>query len=442
MSDDPQQAELSALRARVAALEAGPRRQRHRLRSFAAVALILVAAVLTPLSMVAVWASQEIGDTDRYVATVAPLASDPAVQDAVANRVTTALVQQIPVDALLSGLPTSSLPRVGSALDTSLTSALTSLIRSLADKAVRSSAFATVWTEANRRIHSSLDKALTGAGGGAVQLTGNAVTIDLAPVVDQVKQLLVDQGVTAAGRIPEVHTQFTVATDDRIGKLKTGFRLLQLAGVWLPVIVLLIAAAGVLLAVRRRRALVTAALAVAAGAVVLGVALVAARAVYLDSLPTGVSADAAAAVFDALVHFIRVSVRTVAVLGVAVALGSWLSGPGGSAQRVRSVWSSGLGAAHHAAARTGMRFGPVAPWLRRHRLWVNWALLAAAALILAFWSHATAGVIVALVLGLLLALALVEFLAEPVEPVEPAEPVEPTARTEPGPDGSAPVPAP
>ncbi|MGW3415525.1 hypothetical protein [Streptomyces sp. NPDC000888] len=62
-------------------------------------------------------------------------------------------------------------------------------------------------------------------------------------------------------------------TSDSIGKAQKGFRLLQLAGFWLPVLTLLLAAAGVLTAVRRRRALVVTALAVAAGAALLGLAL-------------------------------------------------------------------------------------------------------------------------------------------------------------------------
>ena len=40
-------------------------------------------ALLAPLSIVASWAHDEISDTDRYVETVTPLASNPAVQKAI-----------------------------------------------------------------------------------------------------------------------------------------------------------------------------------------------------------------------------------------------------------------------------------------------------------------------------------------------------------------------
>ncbi|WP_194896383.1 hypothetical protein [Catenulispora pinisilvae] len=55
----------------------------HRIRSIASALLLALAALLAPLAVASVWMADEIGDTDRYVATVAPLATDPAVQNAV-----------------------------------------------------------------------------------------------------------------------------------------------------------------------------------------------------------------------------------------------------------------------------------------------------------------------------------------------------------------------
>lgn len=95
-------AELAALRARVAELEARAPARRPRARSFLAVLLVLVAAVLTPLSIVSTWAKNQIGDTDNYVAMMAPLASDPDVRAAVTDRVTGAVMKHLDVKALLS----------------------------------------------------------------------------------------------------------------------------------------------------------------------------------------------------------------------------------------------------------------------------------------------------------------------------------------------------
>jgi hypothetical protein len=53
---------------------------RQRWRTILAVLLIVVGCVLAPLAGVAVWARNQVTNTDRYVRTVEPLASDPAIQ--------------------------------------------------------------------------------------------------------------------------------------------------------------------------------------------------------------------------------------------------------------------------------------------------------------------------------------------------------------------------
>ncbi|MFI6490882.1 hypothetical protein [Streptomyces sp. NPDC050564] len=405
------QQELAELRSRVAELEkrGGPAAAKHRVRSLVAALLIFLAAVLTPLSAVAAWASDEIGDTDEYVATVAPLASDPDVQAAVANRVTDAAMQRLDLKTLLESVAPEDRPRLTKALDAlsgPLTSGLEGFVHSTAEKFVSSDAFATLWTQLNERAHAAAVKALTGSGGGAVKLTNDAVVIDLAPVIDQVKQALVGKGLTVASKIPEVHTDFTVMTSESVGKAQKVFRLLQLAGFWLPLLTLLLAAAGVLTAVRRRRALVAAALAVAVGAAVLGLGLVVARALYLDSLPAEVSQAAAGTVYDTLVRYLRTTVRMVITLGVVVALAAWLTGEGRAASRVLAAWTGGIAAVRDA---TGFDAGAIGGWVHRTKTWLNWTVVAVAAATLIAWDRPTGAVTLWIALGALLVLALIEF---------------------------------
>lgn len=414
-------ADVRELRARVAALEKERARPpRHHVRSGLAAVLIVVGCLLAPLSVVAAWAADQVADTDRYVATVAPLASDPDVQDAVANRATDALMSHLDLPALLADVAPADRPRLQQALGGRLGDALESAVRSFvhdqARKVAASDAFKTVWTDANRRIHSSLDKALTGSGGGAVQLTNDSVTVDIGPVVDQVKQRLIASGLSAAQHIPAVHTDFTLVRSDQVGKVKTYVRLLQLAGNWLPVLAVLLIAAGVLLSVRRRRALVAGCLGVAVATGVLGIGLRVFRVFYLDRLPAGVSPGAAAAVYDALVHFLQTTVRMVVALAVVVALGAWLTGPGRYAGLVRGLWTSGISAVRGTADHAGLRTGPVGPFVRRYRTWITWLLVAVALLVYLLWPYPTGWVVVGIALCLLLALAVADFLASPPEP--------------------------
>ncbi|MEU8465118.1 hypothetical protein [Streptomyces sp. NPDC029003] len=428
MSQDNDQTELAVLRARIAALEAAAAERpprRHRMRSLFAAVLIVIGCVLAPLGIVAAWTSDIVGDTNRYVTTVAPLASDPDVQAAVANRVTGAVMEHIDLPALLADTAPDQRPLLEKALGRlggSLEGALTSFVRDKAQDVVASDAFETIWTNANRTVHTSFVRALTGNDDGAVQIKNDSVTLDLAPVIEQVKDRLVESGLKVAGKIPEIHTDFTVVQSKDIGRVKTGFRLLELAGVWLPVLAVLLAVAGVLLSAHRRRSLIAAALGFAAGALVLGVVLTVFRTVYLNALPDSVSQAAAGSVYDALISLLRTSVRTVAVLGVVLALGAWLSGPGRWATAVRQMWRSGIGATRATADRMGLRTGPVGPFVHRYRGRITWMLVAAAVVGYVLWPHPTGWVVVGFALVLLFVLAVAEFLAEETVPAGTAGP--------------------
>ncbi|MCD0484474.1 hypothetical protein LO771_19240 [Streptacidiphilus sp. ASG 303] len=412
--------ELDELRHRVEVLEhAGPPPARHhRLRSLSSFLLILAASLLSLLAVVAVWADSIVDDTDRYVATVAPLASDPAVQQAVTNRATAEIVARIDVKGLVDQLAKAAqqkgVPPQAADLITRLsgpiTSGLSDLVGNAVHKVVTSSAFATVWTEANRAAHASFDKALSGKGGGAVALTDNQVTVDIGPVIARAKDELVKAGFAPAAKIPVVHTTITVFASKDVGRLRTGIRLLQLAGTWLPVAALLLAACGVLLAADRRRALLGAALGVTAAMLVLGLSLSAFRALYLDRLPPGTSQAAAGAVFDALVRFLRAAVRALGALAAVTALGAWLEGPSRPAVAVRSGCARAVGALRGAAASAGMRTGPVGRFVHRRKRWIGALILAVAAVVLLTWSYPTWGVVLWTAAAVLAALAVREFL--------------------------------
>ncbi|WP_330259302.1 hypothetical protein OG586_19955 [Streptomyces murinus] len=424
--DRPGRSEFDDLRSRLAALEAerharhgGAARPRRRPASALAAVLLVIGCLLAPLAVVATWAADLVGDTDRYVATVAPLAKNPAVQDAVANRATDALMDRVNLPTLLSDVAPKDRPlleRALGGLGGGLENAVRGFVHDQARKAVASSAFATVWTDANRRIHASLDKALTGTGGGAVQLKDDTVTLDLAPLIEDVKKRMVDAGMTFASHIPAIHAQFTLVESQQIGKVKTYVRLLRIAGNWLPVLAVLLIAAGVLLSLRRRRALVAGCLGAAVATAVLGIGLRVFRVFYLDRLPADVSPGAAGAVYDTLTRFLETAVRMVIVLGVVIALGAWLSGPGRRASLVRGLWTDGIGAARGTADHAGLRTGPVGPFVRRHRAWFTWIVVAVAVLVCLLWPYPTGWVVLGIALCLLFVLAVVEFLAAEPSP--------------------------
>ncbi|OKI99542.1 hypothetical protein AMK18_20800 [Streptomyces sp. CB01249] len=266
--------------------------------------LLVLLAVLVPLSALSAWVDLEIDDTDRYVAAVAPLADDPAVQSTVADLITDGAMKQIDVGPLQS------------------------TVREFLHQAVQSftttEAFQDAWTAANRTAHETVTAALDGQ-------SGESVTIDLAPVTEQVRQNLIDNGVPFADQIPVQHTDIQLVSADRADQLRQSFRWLRNASVWPAVGTVVFALLALVLAWTRggpgRRARAMAALAgtavagagFALGALVLRGLLALARDRVLDEVPDS-DTGAAAAVYDALTSSLRTTVWVVFGLGLAVAV--------------------------------------------------------------------------------------------------------------------------
>ncbi|MFF9120631.1 hypothetical protein ACF09Y_34610 [Streptomyces massasporeus] len=401
-----------------------PTKRHHPFRSFGSVLLILLAALLSLLSVVAVWANSIVQDTDRYVDTVGPLASDPDVQKAVTNRVTSAVLAQIDVDALVKELTDAAAqqgvpPRLNQLLgdlDGPIENGLKELVSSTVERVVTSSAFESVWVNANRRAHAALDKALTGQSDSAVKLENNQVVIDLGPIVADVKDRLVDAGFSVAEKIPAVHTSFVVFASEDVGKIKNYVRVLEILGGWLPVIALLVAAAGVYTAFNRRHALIGAALAVFVAMLVLGIGLTVARDVYLDKLPPGASQAAAGSVYDALVKFLRAGVRALAALALFTAAGAFLSGPSRIAVLTRTACRRSIGGLRDVATSAGLRLGAAGRFVHRYKRWIGAVILLIAAVVLFTWSYPTTAVVVWTAVITLVGFAIREFLDAPSTP--------------------------
>ncbi|MDX6324545.1 MAG: hypothetical protein QOK15_899 [Nocardioidaceae bacterium] len=435
MSDDT---ELRQLRDRVAELEAELSRtpppgatarvEHHRWRSLTSAVLIVVACILAPIAVTAVWANRQISDTDRYVETVAPLSHDPAVQAAVASQVTKAVLDQIDVPSLtaevVDGLAKQNLPPraiVGlKALEVPITNGIESFISSSVTKVVASPQFAKAWVQANRSAHTAVVKVLSGEQGGALSAQNGQITLNLAPIIAEVKQYLINAGYSAASRIPAVNTSFVLVTTDGVSKAQNAYSLLHTLGYWLPIIALILLGLGVYVARGHRRALIAGSLGFVGGMLVLGVVLAVTRVYYLNAVPSDVlPSEAAGNIFDTLVRFLRSGLRAVAVLGLVVALGAYFTGQSPTAVRTRIVLARGLGGARDSAEAHGVQTGAFGRWTFAHKraLWI--ALVIAGGFTLTFWTRPTAAVVIGTALVVLVLAGLVELMGRP--PADPED---------------------
>ncbi|MFC9439054.1 hypothetical protein [Nocardia sp. NPDC057030] len=400
-----------------AAGAAPTRRVRSGLRWTSVGILLTLMGIAVLGAVVARFCRSELLDTDRYVATMAPLGSDPAIHNELADRITTAVstrvdIEQVTADALTAladNLPQAAeRPRVADALR-----ALPPLVAAQAEAAIHqvalslvsSEEFQRLWVAANRRAHETLVALLVGGPGTAVEVDDQGtVSISLQAVLEIVRQRLAERGITLGDRLPEVDAQFVLFRSADLVKARQAVRTLDRLANALPWIALAAAGCAVWSAPRahRTRALALAGSSAALAMVVLAVALVIGRRAYLDAMPPQIlSADAAAALIDAVYAPLRAGLRAVLAVGVIVAMASYLAGPSISAQAVRR------GGARALAALRGRRHGdPTAAEILadRYRMPLRAVIVAGAALAVAFWPFPTGLVVlgIASVTGVLL----------------------------------------
>ena len=222
---------------------------------------------------------------------------------------------------------------------------------------------------------------------------------------------LVDAGFAIAERIPEVDATFTIFQSADLDKVQRLLGLIDSLSTWLPVIALGLVAIAVVIARDRRRVVLAAGVAIALAMVVLGAALNAIRPFYLDALPADSSTAAAGALYDQVVSFIRYALRGVLVVGLAVAVGAWLSSPRGSGGTARAGLTRGIDLVRHGGARAGMNTGRFGVFLRRYRTAIRVVTVAVAALWYLSLDHPTGDTALWFVVGVVIVLLLTELLA-------------------------------
>ncbi|XTR52418.1 hypothetical protein ACOM2C_02665 [Pseudarthrobacter sp. So.54] len=380
-------------------------------------------------------------DTDRYVATIAPLASDPAIQAEIANRVTTQIADAADIDGITRDAVAelgTAVPRAAAAL-TGLAPAIASqtkaLIHSAVSKFVAGPGFENLWIQVNRVGHQGLVNLVSGGSEGTVSIDqSGTVTVSTQEIIAGVKALLVEQGVEIAARIPEVEAQIILLQSPELGQAAGAIRTLDRTApvlAWLTVFsglgAIAVAPRG-----RKRRATSDVGLGIAAAMAALALGIAVGANYFLGTIPaTAVSSAAAGTLVEALVAPLRTGVRFVFVVAVLIAAAALLSGHSRAAQVVR------LGVARtgdYLSGKTGTT--KAKPWqhaLARVRRILEGGVIGAAVLVLVLWPFPTAAVAIWTAVLAGLGTLLIELLCRPAV-VERAK----DSRTGDGADGPAP----
>jgi hypothetical protein len=343
---------------------APPPGRKHRVgrvaRSTVAVVLIVLGVICFLVAPLAIWGRNLLLDTNKYVNTLAPVASNPGVQTAVVNAVNKRVMDNIDVTSYVGTV----LPdKVAKVIGPPLQSGISNVVNTVTTKFVQSEAFHTIWVQANRQAHQTIVYLLTGKTPPSVTIDRSGrVYLDLSTVVTNVKDQLVKSGITVAKNVPVVGTTIQIANLHGLSSARHLVRILNTVANWLPWVGLALLAGGIAAAHRRRRALITSMLGVAGAMIVLGIGLLIARHLFITSIPSDkLPTSTSGYLFDTVVRYLRWGIRAVLAVALLVALGAWVSGPSASATAIRRALAGGpraIGARMHS--------GPVVSFVDRY----------------------------------------------------------------------------
>ncbi len=314
----------------------------NRWRAAAAAVLLILGVILVPVTAVSWWVRGTLTDTDKYVAAVGPLASDPQVQAAVTDQVTDRVMARIQslnlaqeaTDALIArGVP----PQIAAAaglIASPIREQTTNLVHRVVGEVVSSEAFATVWTNANRVVHTQLLRLLNGETSALQQNESGQLVLNLSAISGPLRTQLVAAGVPGADKIPDINAQVVVGDGTRIERAQDAYRLIKGIPVLLLILTIILLALGIFFSRRRLRAT----LFTLAGIVVaMLIALTAARVgqdFAVDNLRQDVR-GAAQAMVTIVTDRLRTILRVVAWIALIALVVALVSGNGARATALR-----------------------------------------------------------------------------------------------------------
>ena len=226
------QQELDELRERNRKLESegGSGGHHHTMGSIAhstlVVFLLVLGTLCITLAPVTIWGRNLVLNTDRYVATLKPVASNPGVQNLIINAIDKQAEANIDIKSIVS----QTLPPRAVVLEAPLQSAVNGLVNVVATRFVQSPAFETLWVQINPGgpYPDRLPAHRTPLSNAALNLSSSGdIVLDLAPVMQQVKTELVSAGLGVAQNIPVVGTTIVIGQAKGLSSARKAVRALE-----------------------------------------------------------------------------------------------------------------------------------------------------------------------------------------------------------------------
>ena len=366
--------------------------KRSRGRTTLVVTLLVLAGFFSFLAVPIAFVQGEVLNTNRYVASVAPLNYNPEVAAAMSTQLTNQLFQRYDVEKLVS----DSLPGPLSYIAKPFTGQLHGYVQKVVTKLIMTKQFHFIWVHANRAAHRQMVAVLTGSNSTLSVDKSGTVTLNLQGALDQIRQKLIDEGGGVFAKIPVglVPSRVVLLHSKSLGQVRFVVKLLKPITVLLIVLALACFAGAIALSRRRRRTLFQAGLTLSGTMAVLAVLVALARTIAVDSIAgTSTSTGAVGVIYDTVLAHLHLQIRVLFVVGLVVALIAWLldsSRPSVATRDALSRLGPGI-------KRGWVAMAPAFAWVVARRRPFEFVFGAAGLCYMVFWAGPLAGLITALV---------------------------------------------
>ncbi len=339
-------------------------------RRIIAALLILVASLLAPFAVGALWAERTITETDLFVETLEPLAEDPAVQQAVATEVSGAVIEALDVQARVEkALAELNGPlaevRPDSAIASGIASGINGAIESGVTSYTQSERFGDLWLSLSTLLQEQFVKLINrDTTNAAVTLEEGQIVLDTKVAVDKVTAELTARGVPFVDSLDVPGREVVLADAPNLQLAADALSIfLPVASYLLPV-VLVMFLVGIVLWRPKSRGAMWAGLGMLLGGALMFAALNLGEAALITQAPADY-AGVLSALTSNLLRFLINALLVLMSLGIALILGGWLAGGTKSGRKVRDAIA---GAAHRWGSP--LADGPVGRFTSEHPMLV------------------------------------------------------------------------
>lgn len=398
-------AEVDRLKEEVEKLEAKPR-TRARLRKVFAVVFVVIAVLAASAITPGVWARRTVYETKRYIGVVGPLASDPAVQEALARQLTQAVFTAADIQSRVQAAIAQRAPKL-EFIAGSITTSLQGFVQDQVQTLFASDQFQQFWVNANTLLQQQLVAVLDGKS-EALTVQGNQVVFNYLPLLNQALQQLsatlsallnrtitlptitpdtvpsqaVTSLETALGvSLPDTFGSVTLFQGDELTSVQNAVSIFNKTLILAIVLFILSVALALVLSTNRRRTLLqllTALIVV----VVLERRFAIAQASNVVSMAKPENQAAVQAIIGAFLSSLLLATKRILWVLFVVLIVAVVTAPYPWAIRARA-WVGDVGKAGVGAVR-GTEIGPAAAWVGGHRDALMLAGAVVAAIILLF----------------------------------------------------------